>query len=235
MKVLAMAAHPDDTEILCAGTLALLASRGVEVAVAHMTIGDKGGTDSPEEMSRTRAAEAAASCELIGARYITGFCGDLELFDNDRHGNQMVRTVLDVRPDVVLTHAPNDYHPDHRITGHVTAAAVRQSALPIEVWYMDNLGGVDFEPEIYTDIDATFETKRAMLRCHQSQITWMTQARHTDMEYMIDWISRWRGLQSHLSRAEAFRRSSGDGRVLMDALGAAAVHSTRCPRCRPTQ
>lgn len=223
MKVLVMAAHPDDTEVLCAGTLALLASHGVHAAVAHMTVGDKGGTDSRDEMARTRAAEAKASCDLIGAKYIPGFCGDLELFDNAEHQARMLASLQDVRPDVVLTHAPNDYHPDHRTTSVATVAAVYTSALPIEVWYMDNLGGVDFVPETYVDIGATFDSKLSMLRCHESQIAWMTKARHTDMEYMIDWISRWRGLQSGLSRAEGFRCIRGDGTALLSVLGSAVV------------
>ena len=231
MKIIAMAAHPDDTELLCAGTLALLSELGHEVSVCHMTVGDKGGTADPNELARTRAAEAAASCGLIGARYITGFCGDLELYDNEPHLAHIRSVLEDVDPDVVLTHAPNDYHPDHRITGKLTVRATadlwpaRPDDYP-EVWYMDNLGGVDFVPGLYVDIETTYEVKREMLRCHESQIAWMTQVRHTDMEYVIEWISRWRGLQAGCVRAEGFRVRAGDGHALTEAAGSAAVQTS---------
>lgn len=223
MKILSMAAHPDDVELLCAGTLAQLARLGHDVAVCHMTVGDKGGTGDPDELARTREAEARASCDLIGARYLPGFTGDVELYPNADHRARMLANVREVEPDVVLTHAPNDYHPDHRITGKTTVDGVTDGADDglgdIEVWYMDNLGGVDFFPDLYVDITPVFETKQAMLRCHASQIAWMTEVRHTDMEYVTDWVSRWRGLQAGVPRAEGYRCQRGDGTRLASALG----------------
>lgn len=227
MNILAMAAHPDDVELSCAGTLALLSRSGHDVGVSHMTVGDKGGTGDPDELARTRAAEAKASCDLIGARYVPGFCGDLELYDNEDHLGRLVDTILAVRPDIVFTHTPLDYHPDHRITGELVIAActrARELGLPtLELWWMDNLGGVDFGPEVYVDIAETFAVKRDMLRCHESQISWMTQVRHTDMEYVMEWMSQWRGLQCGVQRAEGYRLHSGGGDLLTSAVAAALL------------
>lgn len=228
MKILAMAAHPDDVELLCAGTLAHLVRAGHEVAVCHMTVGDKGGTGDPAELARTREAEARASCELLGARYVPGFTGDLELYANADHRERMLATIREVGPDVILTHAPNDYHPDHRTTGQTVVGAYEGALDAVEsvaglgdaeVWYMDNLGGVDLVPDVFVDITDVIETKQAMLRCHASQISWMTQVRHTDMEYVTDWVSRWRGLQAGFERAEGYLRRRGDGSRLAEALG----------------
>src|SRR5690348_6300178 len=67
-RVLAMMPHPDDMEILCAGTLIRLRELGWEVHVATMTAGDKGSaTLPPEEIARIRRVEAQRGAEVVGA------------------------------------------------------------------------------------------------------------------------------------------------------------------------
>jgi LmbE family N-acetylglucosaminyl deacetylase len=206
VRVLAVAAHPDDVELLCAGTLARAGRAGHELWVAHMTVGDKGGQRPPEELARIRGEEADQAAELIGARTFGGICGDLELYERDDHRARVRDILADVRPDVVLTHTINDYHPDHRITSRLVASEMvaigtDRSAL----LYMDTVGGVDFVPELYSDITETVEVKKRMLRCHASQIDWMASYRATDMEYLIEWLGRWRGLECGAPYAEGFR------------------------------
>jgi LmbE family N-acetylglucosaminyl deacetylase len=204
LKALVLAAHPDDVEICCAGTMALLARAGHEVVLAHMTYGDKGGRQDPDELARTRHAEAVEAAALIGAGVVGRICGDLELYDAEPHRAAVARLVEEIRPEVVVTHRPDDYHPDHRITGELALAAVRRTDPDVPVWFMDTVGSVEFHPSDYVDVGDTFDTKIDMIKCHRSQMSWMSTARHTDMPYMIEWAARWRGLQAGVEFAEGF-------------------------------
>lgn len=205
MKVLVVGAHPDDVELLCAGTLGLLSRQGHDLWLAHMTVGDKGGQQPPDELARIRGEEAVSAAKILGAETYGGITGDLELYVCERHAQRITELLNAVEPDVVITHALNDYHPDHRITGHMVVDQVGARSVQPSVLYMDTVAGIDFAPEVYCDIAETVELKKEMLRCHTSQIQWMARYRHTDIEYIIEWIGAWRGLQCGARYAEGFR------------------------------
>jgi LmbE family N-acetylglucosaminyl deacetylase len=228
VKVLAVAAHPDDVELLCAGTLGLLRDAGHELRLAHMTVGDKGGQQPPDELAQIRGAEAISAANVLGAETFGGICGDLELYAIDAHASRIDEILGLFEPDVVITHVANDYHPDHRITSRLVqsraVAAERQPA----VVYMDTVAGVDFVPELYTDISDMVALKKEMLRCHQSQVQWMATYRHTDMEYLIEWTGRARGLQSGHRYAEGFRLDPdiGDPQLAKSLLESVSLAET---------
>ncbi len=70
-RILAIHAHPDDVEIQCAGTLALLKERGCHITIATMTAGDCGSAEmGPEEIARVRRNEAQAATDVLGADYM---------------------------------------------------------------------------------------------------------------------------------------------------------------------
>jgi LmbE family N-acetylglucosaminyl deacetylase len=212
VRVLVVAAHPDDVELLCAGTLGLLIRAGHPLWLAHMTVGDKGGQQPPEELARIRGEEALRAAEVLGAGTFGGICGDLELYAGERHGERIVEILDEVGPDVVITHALNDYHPDHRVTGRLVLEKVEACTAQPSILYMDTVAGISFVPEFYCDISETVELKKEMLRCHASQVQWMARYRHTDMEYIIEWMGRWRGLQCGARYAEGFRLAPSIGR-----------------------
>lgn len=206
MKVLVVAAHPDDAELLCAGTLALMRRAGHELWLAHMTVGDKGGQQPPDELARIRDEEARSAAEILDAQTFGGICGDLELYVCERHARRIDEILAEVEPDVVITHALNDYHPDHRVTGLIVVeeVAAKGPEQP-SVLYMDTVAGIGFAPQLYCNVTDTVALKKQMLRCHESQVQWMATYRHTDMEYLIEWIGRWRGLQCGARYAEGFQ------------------------------
>ena len=212
MKVLVVGAHPDDVEVLCAGTLGLLGRDGHDLWLAHMTVGDKGGQQQPDELARIRGKEAVRAAKVLGAKTYGGITGDLELYVCERHAKRITQLLDEVEPDVVITHALNDYHPDHRVTGLLVVDQVAARSAQPSVLYMDTVAGIDFAPEFYCDITETVELKKEMLRCHESQIQWMASYRHTDIEYIIEWIGAWRGLQCGARYAEGFRVETRVGR-----------------------
>ncbi|GAB2469281.1 bacillithiol biosynthesis deacetylase BshB1 [Hymenobacter qilianensis] len=110
LDILAIAAHPDDAEMSCAGTLLAEASRGKKIGIVDLTRGELGTRGTPE----IRAAEAAAASRILGlhARENLGLADGF--FYNDReHQLPIIAAVRRYRPDIVLLNAIHDRHPDH--------------------------------------------------------------------------------------------------------------------------
>src|SRR5205085_3611390 len=122
--------------------------------------------------------EARESASKIDAELI--WMGFADEFIYPDHATRMsfVEMIRHARPDVILTHSPNDYHQDHRTVSelvfvssfiaavpHVQSESPRHTAIP-PIYYMDTLAGLDFLPTEYVDITETLTTKQRMLSCH---------------------------------------------------------------------
>ena len=110
LDILALAAHPDDTELGCSGTLAAHIAVGKKVGIVDFTQGELGTRGTPE----IRAREAEASRQLLGVsvRENLGFADGF--FVNDReHQLAVVKMIRQYQPDIVLANAIQDRHPDH--------------------------------------------------------------------------------------------------------------------------
>jgi LmbE family N-acetylglucosaminyl deacetylase len=209
-RVLAIGAHPDDLELSCAGTLVRFVDAGAEVEMAVACRGDRGG--DPE----VRACEARRAAAILGVPiHLLGF-GDGEIQANPEHRLPFLRLLREARPDLVITHAPNDYHADHAATSELVAQACWMAAsarretgqppleAPPTLVYMDNLAGIDSEPTHLVDVSSSMETKRAMLACHESQV----RREDGSVSRLIDLaetLARLRGFQCGVAHAEGFR------------------------------
>src|ERR1039458_7598542 len=111
MRVLAVGAHPDDLEILCGGTLARFVAEGHSVVMCHVSDGNCGSFEiEPPQLARVRSEEAAVAAAVIGARHEHLGVNDGEVSAADRSQQHLVVQLFrDVRPDVVITHSPDDY------------------------------------------------------------------------------------------------------------------------------
>lgn len=126
LDILALAAHPDDTELGCAGTLLLHIAKGQQVGVVDFTRGELGTRGSAE----IRDQEAADSAELMGlsARENLGFRDGF--FTNDEeHQLAIVKKIRKFRPDILLVNAIRDRHPDHGRASEVSVTASFLSGL----------------------------------------------------------------------------------------------------------
>lgn len=223
MRVLAIGAHPDDLEILCAGTLARYRQAGHEVVMAHACNGDCGHfIIPPDELAAQRAKEADNAGAILGAEVLTiPGMGDGDIMADDVNARKgMVDIIRQARPDVILTHAPEDYMPDHVAVSELVFFASFLATVPhwktdndiphhdkvAPIYYMDTLASVGFMPEEYVDITDTMDTKIKMLECHESQLTWMREHDKIDMVEFVTTMARARGLQSGVRYAEGFRR-----------------------------
>jgi N-acetylglucosamine malate deacetylase 1 len=120
LDILAFAAHPDDVELGCAGTLIAHIETGKKAGVVDLTRGELGTRGTPAE--RVAEAEAAAQIMGLSIRDNLGFADGF--FQNDKeHQLQIVRKVRQYRPDIVLMNALHDRHPDHGRGAAVVAEA----------------------------------------------------------------------------------------------------------------
>lgn len=162
-------AHPDDAEIYSFGTLFAYADRHAEIILVLATAGEGGLTarSKHQPLAVTRMAEAEQAAAMLLARVI-----QLGMADGGLGPQRilLMRKIADLigfeKPDVILTHSPNDYHPDHRVlSASVTFAAMDH----VPVFYIDNMKGRNFIPTHYVDIKRYHAQKMLALRQHQSQ------------------------------------------------------------------
>lgn len=217
--VLAITTHPDDMEINCAGTLLKCKERGDRVVVCHLCNGDLGHEIiMQKELAEIRAGEAKTSGAMAGFEVFWGGFGDVEIYsDNKEARDKVVDVIRKVNPDFIITHDPNDYMPDHTATSRLVFDASFAATVPhyktnvdtparlVPIYYMDNLAGVNFEPEEYVDVTDHIEKKLEMLECHASQVVWMRDHDNIDFPDMVKTCSRYRGYQCGADYAEAFR------------------------------
>src|SRR5206468_1133121 len=105
--VMALMAHPDDIEFLCAGTLVLLQRAGYAVHMATMTAGDLGSmTLARARIARIRLAEARASAKLLGVKYTCLGLRDLTIVCSELVKRRVTELIRKVKPDLLISHSP---------------------------------------------------------------------------------------------------------------------------------
>lgn len=218
MNVLAIGCHPDDMEINCAGTLAKCVARGDKVTVCHVANGNLGHEIiEPNELRNMRAKEAQNAGKLAGIEVVTCDVGDLMVYEGSKTQRDLVVDVIrTAQPDFIITHAPNDYMPDHLAVSRLVFDATFAASVPhyktavsgksevTPLYYMDNLAGVNFIPTEYVDISEQIDKKLEMLECHISQLKWMRDHDNIDFAEFVKTCARYRGLQCGVQYAEGF-------------------------------
>jgi LmbE family N-acetylglucosaminyl deacetylase len=222
-------AHPDDAEILCAGTLIRLADAGWQVHIATATPGDCGTmTQTRWDISAVRTKEARSAASMIGATY---HCLDerdgLVVYDKPTI-QKAVDLFRRVAPTLVFTHAQDDYMMDHVEVSKLARAASfvygapNISAFPLlagsripHLYYCDPIEGVDSlgRPAPATtviDVTAQHAKKLEMLSRHASQREWLRA--HHGMDAYLESVKGHdaaRGQAIGAAYAEAFVQHRG--------------------------
>jgi len=217
-RVMAVVAHPDDIECLCAGTLARAAADGAAVAMCVLCQGDKGQpAESVENLAEVRRQEMAAAAALLGAELLEGRFPDGQLLDVPEQRAAVVEMFRRWKPTLILAHWPEDYHPDHRAASALAEAASwfctsrghRTASPPLEaqpaLWWMDAVDMLGFEPHFFVDISNFLQLKMKMLACHKSQLQRGTAGDFASLEQLVVRQSVARGRQAGTAAAEAFR------------------------------
>lgn len=218
MNVLAIGCHPDDIEINCVGTLIKCVKRGDNVTVCHVCNGNMGHEIiMPDELRKIRIEEARKAGALAGIKVVTCDIGDLEVYNQTREQRDiMIDIIREADPDLIITHAPNDYMLDHVAVSKLVFDASFAASVPhyktkvdkrakvVPLYYMDNLTGVDFIPTEYVDISEEIDLKLEMLECHESQLKWMRDHDNIDFADMVKTCAKYRGYQCNSAYAEGF-------------------------------
>ncbi len=184
LKILVIGAHPDDCDLSAGGSAVLWQQGGHSVTFISMTDGRSGHHEiSGDRLAEVRRREAAAAGTTIGIRYEVLDHPDGGLEPTLEARLELIRLIRRESPDLVLTHRPNDYHPDHRYTGilvcdaayMVTVPAVApdtpaMAANPVIAYLPDGFTRpYPFSPTIAVNIEPVIESVVAMLCCHTSQ------------------------------------------------------------------
>jgi bacillithiol biosynthesis deacetylase BshB1 len=178
VDVLVLAAHPDDAEIGCGGTIMALLEAGRQVALVDMTQGEMGTRGSPEE----RAAECAKATAMLGVGERRNLrLPDAGLKDDDEALWAVIEVLRELRPRLFLVPLIHDAHPDHEATGRIARRAFFLTGLKN---YHPELGtahrpsimlsyfGNDYQdpPSFCVDIGPWVERKREVVSCYTSQV-----------------------------------------------------------------
>jgi LmbE family N-acetylglucosaminyl deacetylase len=228
--VLSLMAHPDDAEILCGGTLVLLARTGWKVHIASATAGDCGSsTLGPDEIAAVRRKEGSEGARVIGGEFHCLERRDLRVRYDDETVADASDLLRRVRPRIVITHSPSDYMVDHEQISLVARAAAFAAPVPNapaaraskpldaipHVYYADPIEGKDplgvpIVPSLLVDVGDVLETKLEMLSKHASQREWLRS--HHGIDEYLESAKRWsreRGRLAGVDHAEGFRQHKG--------------------------
>ncbi len=158
-----------------------------------------------------------AAAKLLGAELFFGNFPDGELAGTTAARRILLEVLRRFRPSLVLAHAPEDYHPDHRAASALAEAvtwfaasrghraALPPLAEPPALWFMDTINMSGFAPGFYVDISAHVALKEQMLASHRSQLARSGDANFSPLLDLMRLQFRARGAQAGVAAAEAFR------------------------------
>ncbi len=196
MNILALGAHPDDIEYGCGGTFLKLANKGMDIYFMVLTKGEFGGD------AKIREKEQEAAMKLLGVKKIFwGGCVDTEL-PNERIIITKIDEVIEkIKPDEVYVNYIEDIHQDHRTLAECTLAATRYVK---RVFFYEDYTSINFEPDIFVDIEDVLEEKQKLIQVYSSQVG-KSYPTKLDMVESVKAIANFRGFQGKVKYAEGFK------------------------------
>jgi len=181
LNILAFAAHPDDIELSCAGTLAKHAEMGENVGIIDLTEGEMGTRGTPKK----RLEEAAASADILGLKIRENLGFDDAFFKNDLpHQKEIVRKIRQYQPDIILANAVTDRHPDHARASELISESVFLAGLKkfetiddngnIQEAYRPNkvyhyIQSLPITPDFVVDVSDQWQKKMNSIKAFDSQ------------------------------------------------------------------
>jgi LmbE family N-acetylglucosaminyl deacetylase len=184
LRIICFGAHPDDCELQAGGTAALWAAQGHHVKFVSVTNGDIGHwREGGGPLARRRTAEAERADRILGITSEVLDIHDGELLPTLENRRTLTRLIREWKADIVMTHRPNDYHPDHRYTGILVQDSAYMVTVPffcpdtpilrnnpVYFFYPDRFQKPNpFQPHIAVSIDAVIDRKLDALDALVSQ------------------------------------------------------------------
>jgi bacillithiol biosynthesis deacetylase BshB1 len=177
VDILAIAAHRDDVELTCAGTLLKAADAGYQTGILDLTAGESGTRGS----AALRAEEAERAARILGvAERRNAGLADAHLHNTDEARRTIVNEIRHFAPRVVILPFPVGRHPDHRVTSELGRDACYLAGLarydasgephrPHKLLFALSYREDPVKPTFVVDITSQFERKLAAIKCYGSQ------------------------------------------------------------------
>ncbi|MBV6642066.1 MAG: bacillithiol biosynthesis deacetylase BshB1 [Cyclobacteriaceae bacterium] len=181
INILAVAAHPDDVELSCAGTLLVHQKRGFTTGIIDLTRGEMGTRGTPE----IRMEEAAASAKILGLTVRENLGLADSFFENNKENQlKLVQKIREYQPDFVIGTAIYDRHPDHGRASQLTEQACFLAGLKmVETTSTDGekqkpwrpkrlffaIQSTSLEPDFFVDISDVMEERMESIKAYKTQ------------------------------------------------------------------
>ena len=174
LRVICFGAHPDDCELQAGGTAALWAARGHKVKFVSVTSGDIGHwREAGGPLARRRKIEVQEADKILGVTTEILDIHDGELLPTLENRRTLTRLIREWQADLVISHRPNDYHPDHRYTGVLVQDAAFMVTVPhfcpdvpiltknpVFMYFPDRFQKPNpFKPDVVVDVGPAMERK----------------------------------------------------------------------------
>lgn len=218
LDLLAIAAHPDDVELTCGGTLLKMVQRGYKVGILDLTEGEMGTRGTPE----IRRRETARAARILGVHYRANLgLPDARLEVNEKYKLAIAHKIRELRPHTVILPYWEGRHPDHYIAARLAyegcfLAGLKRLPLegeafrPFKVLY-STVYFRSVQPTFVVDISKQFERRRRAILAYTSQFHPPKRARRSkvhipldDLEQEMHLIARYYGQMAGVKYAEPF-------------------------------
>lgn len=192
LDLLAIAAHPDDVELTCGGTLLKMSQRGYKTGILDLTAGEMGTRGTPE----TRAKEAAKAAKILGVRW-RGTLGvpDSDVQPSRQHKLRLASVIRELRPKTVIIPYWEARHPDHyhaSTLGYEGCFLAGLKQLPIEgeayrpFKILYSTAFAEVRPTFVVDITAQYERRRKAILAFASQFRPAKSEKKSKVHLAID-------------------------------------------------
>jgi LmbE family N-acetylglucosaminyl deacetylase len=244
---IAIGAHPDDIEFYMAGTLLLLKRAAWEIHYLNVGNGCCGSVEhSAGETRRIRRLESKRAAKILGAHFHESLCNDLEILYELKTLRRLAAMIREVKPNIILTHPPQDYMEDHTETCRLVVTAAFAKGMPnfksipkrsvadydVTLYHCMPHGFCDqlsqpVVPAAFVNTAATHATKLAALAAHKSQQDWLdvSQGMNSYLRAMEEMSLAVGRMSKKFKHSEGWRRhlhygfSATDVDPLREALG----------------
>jgi LmbE family N-acetylglucosaminyl deacetylase len=246
-SAIAIGAHPDDIEFYMAGTLLLLKEAGYSIHYLNVATGNCGSVDYNSARARIiRKREGQIAAKILGASFHNSLTDDIEIFYNLDLLRSLAAVIREVKPEIVLTHSPQDYMEDHTNTCRLAVTAAFTRGMPnfktrpprpvadyeTTIYHAMPHGLCDnlrrrISAGSYVNTGSVLHQKHKALAAHKSQQNWLdvSQGMNSYLEAMETASLEVGKLSKKFKHAEGWRRHlhfgfcSAQADPLRDALG----------------
>ncbi len=210
LRILVIGAHPDDCECACGGTATLWKRQGHVIRFVSATNGQTGHHQiGGAALAQRRIAEAKAAAKVIGIESQILPIPNGQIEPTLVYRWMFIRLIREFQPDLILTHRPNDYHPDHRYTSQLVQDSAYSVTVPNTVpetpalrynpvidYLWDHFQKPNpFQADVVISIDDVVNKKIDMVHCHVSQFyEWVPWNRNIEDQVPVGEKERWKWL-----------------------------------------